>query len=207
MSARLSTKVKICGVTEPADARFAADAGAWAIGVNFWPRSKRCVGIDLARQIATELAGAVLLVGVFVDAGRDEIARAVEAVPLDAIQLHGDESAADCQGWGVPVIKALRLRDRAAWTEAGGYPADFILVDAYVAGEAGGTGRRAAVEWIGPGMRDRLILAGGLDPDNVAAAIRAVAPFAVDVATGVESSPGHKDREKVKRFIENAHHA
>lgn len=200
-------RVKICGVTDPGDARFAADAGAWAIGVNFWPRSKRHVDLERARQIAAELAGAVPLVGVFVDAGREEIASAVAAVPLDMIQLHGDESPADCEGWEVPVIKAVRLRDRSTWELAGRYPADYVLVDAYVAGEAGGTGRRAAIEWIGPGLRDRLILAGGLDPDSVAEAIRAVKPFAVDVASGVESSPGHKDCERVKRFIENAKHA
>lgn len=201
------TEVKICGVTDPGDACFAAEAGAWAIGVNFWPRSKRHVGFARAAEIAAALDGAVPLVGVFVDAGRDEIARAIEAVPLDMIQLHGDESADDCRGWSVPVIKAVRLRDRAAWESARLYPVDYVLVDAYVAGEVGGTGRPVAVEWIGPGMRERLILAGGLDPDTVAAAIHAVGPYAVDVASGVESSPGRKDREKVKRFIENAHHA
>lgn len=201
------TRAKICGLTDPADARFAADAGAWAIGVNFWPRSKRFVSEETARRIAAALGGDVPLVGVFVDAERDEIGRLLESIPLDMVQLHGRESPDECRGWAVPVIKAVRLRDRDSWREIERFPADYVLVDAYVPGEPGGTGRRIATEWVGTGMRDRLILAGGLDPDNVRDAIRAVAPFAVDVASGVESSPGRKDREKVKRFIENAHNA
>src|SRR5690606_18719432 len=134
-------EVKICGITHPADAEFVASCAAWAIGVNFWPRSRRFVAIDDAQAIAAAVAGRVLLVGVFVDATRDEIASTVAAVPLDMIQLHGDESADDCRGWGVPVIKALRLRDERTWQRAGDYPADFILVDAFVAGEPGGTGQ------------------------------------------------------------------
>jgi phosphoribosylanthranilate isomerase len=201
------TRAKICGLTDPTDARFAADAGAWAIGVNFWPRSKRFVSKETARSIAVALGGDVPLVGVFVDAERQGIQRLVESIPLDMVQLHGQESPDDCLGWAVPVIKAVPLRDRGSWREVERFPADYVLVDAYVPGEPGGTGLRIAAELVGAGMRDRLILAGGLDPDNVRDAIRAVGPFAVDVASGVESAPGRKDREKVKRFIENAHHA
>ncbi len=201
------TEAKICGVTDAADARFAVDAGAWAIGVNFWPESKRCVSAERARAIASSVDGAVPVVGVFVNGERKEIERLVASVPLDMIQLHGDEPPSECRGWPVPVIKALRLRDRNSWKAAESFPADYLLVDAYVSGERGGTGKRIATELIGVGLRDRLILAGGLDPDNVQEMIRAVGPFAVDVASGVESEPGRKDREKVKRFIENAHHA
>lgn len=197
-------KVKICGVTDPEDARYAAAAGAWAVGVNLWPRSKRFVSVERGRDIAMALSGAAPLVGVFVNADRAAIERAVAAVPLDMIQLHGDEKPADCEGWAIPVIKAVRLRDRAAWDDAATFATSFILIDAYVDGEAGGTGRRIETSRIGPGLRDRLILAGGLDADNVVEAIRAVGPFAVDVASGVESAPGRKDREKMKRFIDNA---
>ncbi len=201
------TEAKICGVTQVGDARHAARAGAWAIGVNFWPGSKRHVDEERARAIAASVAGAVAVVGVFVDQERAEIERLIDVVPLDMIQLHGDESPADCRGWRVPVVKAVRLRDRASWASAGRFPVDFVLVDAYVEGEPGGTGARIATKLIGAGLRDRLILAGGLDPDNVAAVVQEVRPFAVDVASGVEAAPGIKDHQKVERFIDNAHDA
>ncbi len=200
-------KVKICGVTTEADARFAASAGAWAVGVNFWPQSRRFVEIERAAAIAGAVGGEALVVGVFVDASREEIESAVERVGLDAIQLHGDESADDCLGWSLPVIKAVRMRDGDAWQRALAFPSDYILADAYVAGEVGGSGRPVALDLVGDGARERLILAGGLDADSVAAAVRRVAPFAVDVASGVESRPGRKDAEKVKRFIDHAHAA
>ncbi len=201
------TQVKICGVTAVGDAEAAAAAGAWAIGLNFWKGSSRVVDVAAAGRIARALAGMVPLVGVFVDTPRAEIEEVVAAVPLDMIQLHGAETSADCRGWDLPVIKALRLRDHGTWEMARTLPVDFVLADAYVAGAPGGTGTAVATDLIGDGMRDRLILAGGLDPDNVAERIREVVPFAVDVASGVESAPGRKDHEKVKRFIENAHSA
>ncbi len=199
--------VKICGVTRPQDAEVAVEAGAWAIGVNFWNRSKRFVSDEVARQLAATVGGAVPLVGVFVDAPRAEIAEKIRSIPLDMVQMHGSEPAAACAGYDVPVIKALRLRDSSTWQEAAQYPSEFILADTYVEGAPGGTGEPLSAELIGAGMRERLILAGGLDPDTVAAAIRRVRPFAVDVASGVEEAPGRKDPEKVKRFIENAHSA
>jgi phosphoribosylanthranilate isomerase len=201
------TEVKICGITAAVDAEYAARWGAWAVGVNFWPRGRRYVSLGTAQSIAAAVGGSIPIIGVFVDALRADIERLVEVVPLDMIQLHGDERPADCEGWNVPVIKALRLRDAKTWQSATAYPADYLLADAFVEGEPGGTGCRLATEWIGAGLRDRLILAGGLDPDNVSAMIRAVSPFAVDVASGVESAPGRKDPEKVKRFIDHAHHA
>ncbi len=200
-------EVKICGVTSVADAEYAARCGAWAIGVNFWPGSKRVVTIETAREIVSAVGAALPVVGVFVDARRDEIERTVDAAGLAMVQLHGDELPSDCLGWSVPVIKALRLQSEATWETASTYPVDYVLVDSFVAGEQGGTGQRLVSEWVGVGLRDRLILAGGLDPDNVASMIHAVSPFAVDVASGVESAPGRKEREKVKRFIDNAHHA
>ncbi len=201
------TRVKICGVSTLPDARAAADAGAWAIGVNFWPKSRRFVDTAAAKAIADELGGSLPVVGVFVDADRSHIEEIVRRVPLDMIQLHGDESPEDCDGWGVPVIKAIRVRDRSTWEEAVSYPAEYLLADAFVPGAPGGTGVRVGTDLLGEFGRDRLVLAGGLDPDNVAEAIRSVRPFAVDVASGVESAPGRKDHDKIERFIRNAHAA
>jgi phosphoribosylanthranilate isomerase len=198
------TKVKICGVTTVVDARMAAAAGADAIGINFSPRSLRRVTVDVAAAIAAALPSYVCRVGVFVDAPRDEVAATAAQVGLDALQFHGDESIALCAGWDRKTIKAVRVRDGGALALAAAYAVDFILADAYVEGSPGGTGQRVPLEWLTAVPPDRLILAGGLTADNVAAAIRAVRPAMVDVASGVESAPGRKDPEKVERFIANA---
>jgi phosphoribosylanthranilate isomerase len=198
------TRVKICGVTSVDDARMVAAAGADAIGINFWPRSARYVRRDVAAAIASALPAHVCRVGVFVDAPREEVASIAAQVGLDALQFHGDESVALCAGWDRTTIKAVRVRDQRSLADAAAYAVDFILADAYVAGSPGGTGRRVPLEWLTGVPPERLILAGGLTPDTVAAAIRAVRPAMVDVASGVESAPGRKDPEKVKRFIAHA---
>jgi len=197
-------KVKICGVTCVADALHAARAGADAIGLNFAARSPRRVSVEQAAAIAAALPAGVCRVGIFVDAGRDEMAAVVARVGLDALQFHGDEPPALCAGWGAKTIKAVRVRDAAALAAASAYAVDFILADAYVDGQAGGTGRRVPLEWLGGVARERLILAGGLTPETVAEAVRAVRPAVVDVASGVEAAPGIKDPEKVERFIAHA---
>jgi phosphoribosylanthranilate isomerase len=201
----VSVRVKICGVTTAEDARVCAEAGADAIGLNFWPGSKRCVGVERAAEIASALPGQVSKVGVFVGAPREEIEHTVAAVGLDAIQLHGDESPEDCRGFTVPVIKALRVNDTlGAIDEAvARYDVAWVLLDS----AAGGSG--IAFDWrralgVAPG---RLYLAGGLRPENVAEAVRLVRPYAVDTASGVERSPGRKDPRRVREFIENAKHA
>jgi len=196
--------VKICGLTNATDARLAAELGADAIGLNFYPGSPRCVSTEVARGIVGSIPPSVLRVGVFVNCPRAEIAATVAAVGLDAIQFHGDEDPAFCAGWAQRTIKALRLRDSTSAEEAAAYRVDFILIDAYVEGEFGGTGKRIAVELLGDLDRHRLILAGGLNAENVADSVRRVSPFGVDVASGVESAPGKKDRERMRRFIENA---
>jgi phosphoribosylanthranilate isomerase len=198
------TKIKICGVTTVDDARMAAAAGADAIGINFSPRSPRRVTVDVATAIAAALPPHVCRVGVFVDAPRDEVASIAAQVGLDALQFHGDESVALCSGWDRTTIKAVRVRDDQALAQAAAYAVDFILADAYVEGSPGGTGQRVPLAWLTGVAPHRLILAGGLTADNVAAAIRAVRPAMVDVASGVESAPGRKDPEKVERFIANA---
>jgi phosphoribosylanthranilate isomerase len=202
-------RVKICGVTTVEDALLCADSGADYVGLNFWSGSRRCVDLERAVRIVQALPPSVQKVGVFVDAERAEIERAVAAAELDAIQLHGDEAPQDCRGFSVPVIKAIRVRaggePLAAAAER--FPVDYVLFDADAGVEHGGSGR--SFDWrlavgILPG---RLFLAGGLRPDNVAAAIRIARPFAVDAATGIEGSPGRKHAARVREFIDNAKHA
>ena len=197
------TRVKICGVTSVADARLAVDAGADAVGLNFYPGSPRRISADTAAAISAAVPRGVCRVGVFVDAARADIARLVEAIGLDAVQFHGDEDAEQCRGWTCKTIKAVRVRDAASLASAAALDVDFILADAYVAGLPGGTGQRVPAEWLVGLPSERLILAGGLTPENVVDAIRAVRPAMVDVASGVERAPGIKDPEKVERFIAN----
>jgi phosphoribosylanthranilate isomerase len=205
----VSVKVKICGVTRIEDARVAARAGADAIGVNFWPGSKRRVpSIERAAEIARAVPAGMLVVGVFVNAAREQIEQAIAACRLGAVQLHGDETPADCLGFPVPVIKAIPARVGTALAEfAARYPVDYVLLDTDSAGLHGGSGE--TFPWdraigVAPG---RLFLAGGLRPENVAGAVRHVRPYAVDVASGVESAPGIKDPLKVEELVRNAHAA
>src|SRR6185369_17819865 len=180
------TRVKICGVTSVADARRAVEAGADAIGLNFYPRSPRGISVDTAAAITAALPRSVCRVGVFVDAVRADVARIVERLALDAVQFHGDEDAEQCRGWACKTIKAVRVRDAGSLASAAALAVDFILADAYVVDRPGGTGQRVPTEWLVGIPAERLILAGGLTPENVVDAIRAVRPAMVDVASGVE---------------------
>ena len=198
------SKVKICGITSVRDALLAAAAGADAIGLNFHAASPRCVSVAVAAEIARAVPRGVCRVGVFVDAPRDVVAAIARDVGLDALQFHGNEPPDFCRGWTEKTIKAVRVRDAGALAGAADYPVSFVLADAYVPGVAGGTGTRVPLAWLGGVAAERLILAGGLTPENVAEAVRQVHPAAVDVASGVESAPGVKDPEKVRRFIANA---
>ncbi len=198
------TRVKICGVTSVTDARMASDAGADAIGLNFVAGSPRRVSLESAAAIAAALPRSICRVGIFVDAARDDVQRIAEQIGLDAVQFHGSEGPAVCRNWPCKTIKAVRVRDQGALAAAAAaFQVDFLLADAYVAGIPGGTGTRVPVQWLAGVARERLILAGGLTPDNVVEAIRSVLPAAVDVASGVERAPGIKDPEKVERFIAN----
>ena len=199
--------MKVCGITTPDDAQAAVDAGAAGLGFNFYPRSPRYITPAAAGEIIARLPSFVCSVGVFVDETREAIAAAVCASGVRTLQFHGVEAPEICQGWPHKVIKAIRVRDHAAATQARAYRVDFILADAYVEGQLGGTGTRVAVELLEGFDRRRLILAGGLTADNVAAAVRAVRPFAVDVASGVETAPGRKDWNLMRRFIAHAHAA
>jgi indole-3-glycerol phosphate synthase / phosphoribosylanthranilate isomerase len=199
--------VKICGITSVEDGLMAAQAGADAVGLVFWPRSPRALGVEAARRIAAALPPLVLRVGVFVDADRDHMAAVAEAVGLDVLQLHGDEPPEALVGLPRRAIKAVRVGPGFDPAEALRYQgrAGGILLDTRVDGGApGGTGRPfdwAQVRAVREGA-SFLMLAGGLDPENVRRAVDAVRPDAVDVSSGVESAPGRKDPAKVKAFIE-----
>lgn len=207
-------RVKICGVTRPGDAAHAVTAGADLLGLNFWPRSKRYLppAEAIAVAAAARAAGAVQLAGVFVDAAVAEVAAIARAVGLDVIQLHGDETVADARALadatGLAIWKAIAIGTAAdvaglaAWPHdaTAGFALAAVLLDTPSAGR-GGSGH--AFDWrlVRGAPHHRLVLAGGLHPDNVAAAVAAVAPWAVDVASGVEAAPGIKDPGKVTAFI------
>jgi phosphoribosylanthranilate isomerase len=202
-----AVRVKVCGITNLDDALAAVDAGAAGIGFNFYTRSPRYVPPAVAGEIVARLPRSVCSVGVFVDETRGAVAAIASRAKLGALQFHGNEPPEICHAWPQKVIKAIRVRDRDAVMQARAYDVDFILADAYVEGQLGGTGRRVALHLLEGLDRRRLILAGGLTVDTVAEAVRAVRPFAVDVASGVEAAPGEKDWKLMRRFIANAHAA
>ncbi len=200
--------VKICGITKPEDAACAIEAGADALGFVFWYMSPRKVDPARAAAIARDLPRSVLRIGVFVDTPREEMARIADEVGLDMLQLHGDEAPEILAGMPRRVIKAVRVDKRFSHDEALRYvdKAAGILVDTRLPGETqlpGGTG--VPFDWsLVAGLARRvpfLMLAGGLGPDNVAQAIRAVRPHAVDVSSGVEGLPGRKDPLKIRAFV------
>jgi phosphoribosylanthranilate isomerase len=200
--------VKICGITRADEARAIVDAGADALGINFWPHSKRFIALADATPWLRELAGTVPRVAVTVNASDDELRAFLDSGVIDWIQLHGDETPDRVESLtqqSFPVFKAMGVRDRTSLTAAADYDCPTLLLDAYAPNEYGGSGEtmdwalgaEAVQQW-----PDRqIVLAGGLTPENVAAAVSQVRPAGVDVASGVESSPGRKDLEKVRAFI------
>lgn len=200
----MRTRVKICGVTSAADARLASDCGADAVGLVFYPGSRRCIGPETANAIAASLGPFVTAVGLFLDAEAEAVQRVLDRVPLDCLQFHGSESAAYCARFGVPYIKAAGMAGNSDLT---GYVREHsqargLLVDSHRPGEAGGTGETFEWSAIPRGIEKPLILAGGLTPDNVAEAVRCVRPWAVDVSSGVEAEPGIKDDRKMAAFMQ-----
>lgn len=199
----MRTRVKICGVTRVEDALMVAEAGADAIGLVFVPSSKRYVEIDQAAEIVAALPPFVTTVGLFLDAREQQIRETLKQVPLDLLQFHGDECPADCPTFGRPYIKSIGMQGNvnadafmASYPDAQGY-----LLDANVQGQSGGTGH--TFDWSKvPSSNKPIVLAGGLTPDNVAEAVEQTRVYAVDVSSGVESSPGIKDEQKVTTLIE-----
>ena len=197
------TRVKICGITSVEDAQGAIAAGADALGLVFYPPSKRFVDLDTARRICEGLPAFITLTGLFVDPSEAELEQVLTELPIDLIQFHGNESDQFCKQAGKPYIKALRIRkDIDLVAEAGSYPGSRgLLLDTYVKGSPGGTGQTFDWSLVPRSLAPKVILAGGLDSDNVGKAIREVQPYAVDVSGGVESAPGKKSQEKIERFV------
>ena len=203
-------KAKICGFTDAEEAEKAIALGADALGINFWPKSKRYLSLADGLPWLRPLAGTVTRIGVFVNATEDEIAATLDSGAIDAAQLHGDESPEQVSALierGYHAFKALGVKDHTMLERAAEFPGETLLLDAWAPVEYGGTGetmdwalgREAVTRW----PERRIVLAGGLTPENVGDAIRQVHPFGVDVASGVESGiPGRKDLDKVAAFLE-----
>jgi phosphoribosylanthranilate isomerase len=200
------TRVKICGTTNLADARLAVDLGAWAVGMIFVPGTPRAVRQQDAVEIGSSLRREVQLCGVFVNAPLERVTALADGVGLTMLQLHGDEGPAYCaeaaRRTGCRVIKAARVDTRADVVALEPFHTDFHLLDAHVEGVRGGTGETWDWELVAKRRSPTpLIVSGGLRPDNVAQAIAATRPYAVDVASGVEASPGQKDPAKLDAFM------
>ena len=202
-----AVKVKICGVASPENAQLVAQAGADAIGLNFYPPSSRYLNsLSLARDIAQAVPPFVSVVALMVNASAAEVEAVLAQVPVSLLQFHGDEDAAFCEQFDRPYIKALRMKSDMnvkqaieAYDSASG-----ILLDAYRPGVPGGTGECFDWDRIPSAPKKPIILAGGLTPDNVAQAVSQVHPWAVDVSGGVEASPGLKSAPLVSAFVQNA---
>ena len=199
----MAVKVKICGITRLEDALLSLELGVDFLGLNFWEKSPRYISLKQAEKIVREVQGKLELVGVFVNPALEEVKRIRDELGLDWVQLHGEEDPEFCRKLGGKIIKALPLSTEADLEIIERYSNLLWLVDSKTP-TYGGSGispdwslARKAQEKLG-----RIILAGGLKPENVKIAIQQVAPWAVDVASGVESAPGIKDPEKLKKFIE-----
>ncbi len=196
---------KVCGITNEADADAAVAAGADALGFVFWPHSPRAIDLDTASDIVGQVPEEVQKVGVFVDVSIAELNAAAARVPLDLVQLSGNESPAACAALARPAWKALRLSAATSMEEAAklasAYADCTLLVDASVPGEYGGTGETS--NWpvaAALAASHRVVLAGGLNADNLADAVDSVRPWGIDVSSGVEKSPGRKDHDELRRF-------
>ena len=198
----MHTRIKICGIKHLDDALKAIECGADAIGLIFVEKSPRYVSLTDARVIAESLPPFVTSVGLFMNASEETVREALKVVPLNLLQFHGEESPEFCDQFGVPYVKVLRMRENVnviAFTQE--YPnAAGILLDTY-SKEGGGSGQTFDWSLIPKDVSVPLILAGGLNPENVASAVETVKPYAVDVSSGVESEPAVKDHKKIEQFI------
>lgn len=199
----MKTRVKICGITNVQDALDAVNAGADALGLNFYPRSPRFVSIAQAQQIVAAIPPFVSVVGLFVNASAAEIEAVISQMRIDILQFHGDETATECERTKLPYLKAIRVKDdtNLLQCEVEFSTAKALLLDAYSETAFGGTGHQFNWKLIPHNMTKPIILAGGLTPENVADAVKQVRPFAVDVSGGVERSKGVKDVAKMVAFV------
>ena len=204
----MRTRIKICGITRAEDLRALAEAGADAFGLVFYPPSPRCLTLERARELNRAAPAFLTSVALFVNASADEVRQVLAAVQPQVLQFHGEETPEFCRAFGVPYIKACRVKPGVdlleywrPFSDASGW-----LADAWVE-EYGGVG--AGFDWsLVPAQREKpLVLSGGLDPGNVAEAIRRVKPWGVDVSSGVESAKGVKDAAKIAAFVAEVRNA
>lgn len=205
----MHTRIKVCGITRLEDLAAAINAGAEAIGLVFYPKSKRYVTAEQATHLLRNMPAFVTVTGLFVDETPEQVQAVLDAVPLDLLQFHGNETPEYCKQFNKPFIKAVRVQPGMDLVQ---YAAKFtgargLLLDAYVEGVPGGTGHTFDWDLIPREVPLPLILSGGLNPGNVELATRAVKPYAVDVSSGVETSPGIKDAEKIADFIKGVRNA
>ena len=200
-------KVKVCGITNLKDALKAVEFGADALGFNFYPPSPRYISPEQAQAILAELPPRVCNIALFVNEPKVKVQEVLgySCLPdgrqaFSGLQFHGEESGEYCRGWELKVIKAFRIKDQESLVGINGFPADFYLLDSWAPGY-GGSGSPFSWSWLEGLTADRLVLAGGLDAQNIGEAIRQVHPYGVDVCTGVETRPGVKDHGKLKEFI------
>ncbi len=199
----MRTRVKICGITRVEDALAAVEHGCDAIGLVFYEKSPRCVQVQRAAEIVAALPPFVSAVGLFVNASAEQVGAVLAQVRLDVLQFHGEETPSYCSQFGVPYLKAVRVRPGTNLVQ---YAADYagakaLLLDAFAEGAHGGTGQTFDWELIPAGLSRPIILAGGLTAANVAEAVRRVHPYGVDVSGGVEREKGIKDADKIAAFI------
>ncbi len=196
-------RIKICGITRLVDAHSAVELGADALGFNFYDKSPRSVTVEQVRRITAELPPFVTKVGVFVDPDEGYLQEVLSKLPIDLIQFHGDESVEFCESFGHPYIKAIRVAAGLDLQEESSRygSAAAIMLDSYVEGVPGGTGQVFDWSLIPDSVSHPVVLAGGLNADNIGAAIRTVKPYAVDVSGGVEREKGIKDSNAMARFI------
>ncbi len=199
----MTVRVKICGVTRAEDAEAALDAGADLIGLNFYPPSPRFLALDAARRIRDAIGTRAEVVGVFVNAARADIEEHRSELRLDMLQFHGDEDESALAGWTVPVIRAIRVRGGEAALAISRTCTGYVLLDTFHPSLYGGSGVARPLEDLNGLDLSRVFISGGLNAENVAEAA-ALRPYAVDVASGVESSPGVKDHSKLRSFVANA---
>ena len=200
--------VKICGITNLDDLMSAVESGADAVGINFFPGSKRYVTPGAAAKLLATIPSTVQRVGVFVDPGNNEVEEILKRVPLDVLQFSGNESPASLSGYKSKMFKAIHVINETSLDSLRSYRVDAFLLDAHSDDEFGGTGKvfdwaivEKAKKW------GKVILAGGLNPENIFGAVRSVKPYGVDVSSGVETQPGKKDHKKIREFILRAREA
>ncbi len=200
-------KIKVCGITNRVDAEKAIELGADALGFNFFPPSPRCITPEKARAILGGLKSMACHVALFVNEPQERVRELLGRCRLEdgrqaftSLQFHGEETAEYCRGWGMKIIKAFRVKERASLDAMQGFPADLCLLDSWSSGY-GGSGKSFSWEWLDEIQTVKLVLSGGLTAENVGEAIQRVRPYAVDVCSGVEARPGIKDHAKLKNFI------